>query len=62
MNALDQQFHISQSRIKTRSVGVKDGSAVRPLFQPELASIETKSNLERRHEWERKAYNMEVAA
>ena len=61
MNALDQQFHISQSRIKTRSVGVRPVSS-RPLFQPELASIETKSNLERRHEWERKVYNMEVAA
>ena len=61
MNALDQQFHISQSRIKTRSVGIRPVSS-RPLFQPELASIETKSNLERRHEWERKAYNMEVKA
>ena len=62
MTSIDYQFHRAQSRIKTRSVGVKDGSAVRPLFQPELASIETKSNLERRHEWERKAYNMEVKA
>jgi hypothetical protein len=61
MTSIDYQFHRAQSRIKTRSVGVRTVSS-RPLFQPELASIETKSNLERRHEWERKVYNMEVAA
>jgi hypothetical protein len=61
MTSIDYQFHRAQSRIKTRSVGVRPVSS-RPLFQPELASIETKSNLERRHEWERKVYNMEVAA
>ena len=61
MNALTKHFHRAQSRLKTRSVGVRPVSS-RPLFKPELASIETKSNLERRHEWERKVYNMEVAA
>jgi hypothetical protein len=61
MTSIDYQFHRAQSRIKTRSVGVRPVSS-RPLFQPELASIETKSNLERRHEWERKVYNMEVKA
>ena len=61
MNALTKNFHRAQSRIKTRSVGVRPVSS-RPLFQPEIANIETKSNLERRHEWERKVYNMEVAA
>jgi len=58
---MNNHFYWAQSRIKTRSVGVRPVSS-RPLFQPELASIETKSNLERRHEWERKAYNMEVKA
>ena len=61
MTSIDYQFHRAQSRIKTRSVGVRPVSS-RPLFQPEIASIETKSNLERRHEWERKVYNMEKAA
>jgi hypothetical protein len=58
---MNNHFYRAQSRIKTRSVGFRPVSS-RPLFQPELASIETKSNLERRHEWERKVYNMEVKA
>jgi len=58
---MNNHFYRAQSRLKTRSVGVRPVSS-RPLFQPELASIEAKSNLERRHEWERKAYNVEVAS
>ena len=58
---LDVLFHQLQARKKSNPTAVIRAESSRPLFQPELASIESKSNLERLHEWQRKCKNLEAA-
>ena len=58
---LDATFHRAQARLKSTPTAVIRAESSRPLFQPELASIESKSNLERLHEWQRKCKNLEAA-
>lgn len=58
---LTAQFHRAQVRLKSNPTAVIRAESSRPLFTPELASIESKSNLERLHEWQRKCKNLEAA-
>lgn len=60
---LDAMFHRAQARLKSNPhCGLRAGSS-RPLFCPELAEIETKTNDQRLAEYERKVnYIDEVAA
>lgn len=60
MNNLDHQFHRAQQRIKTRSVGFRSES--RPLFQPELAGIEAKDNLQRLFAYRQKLQTLGAVA
>lgn len=60
-NFLDRLFHQRQAQLKSTPTAVIRAESSRPLFQPELASIESKSNLERLHEWQRKCKNLEAA-
>jgi len=50
MNPITKQFHIQQVRLRCqggKAKAVKGESVVRPLFNPELATVETKDNTQR---------------
>lgn len=60
---LERLFHQTQRKLKNRKAGgeVKGGEAVRPLFQPELADITPKRDLQRLHDYQKKLLSMEAA-
>lgn len=55
------QFHRAQARLKRNPLRRSAQRAVGPLFKPELAAVESKTNLERLHDYQRKVAALEAA-